>query len=70
MARRELRAVDGDTVLGAVELVDGRATFDRYAEQVFGPLRTRIDHDEELAAGLIRDGWSNGKLYLAPEDEQ
>lgn len=65
--RRELRSVDTETVLGAVVVRDdGSVEFDRSAQNVFAPLRRRAS-DREVAELLMRDGWSNGYLYLADE---
>lgn len=67
MPRRELRTVSGDRVLGAViGNPDGTFTFDRAAQDVFKGMRRRMP-DDKLGPMLLADGWSNGYLYLAPE---
>lgn len=65
--RRELRAVSDDKVLGAVIAnPDGTFTFERAALDVFKGMRRRMS-DDKLGPLLLADGWSNGYLYLAPE---
>lgn len=65
MVRRELRTVQGDRVVGAVEVLDGgRSRFDGQAAEVFARLRARLG-DDQAAHSLLAEGWSNGYLYLA-----
>ncbi len=65
MVRRELRQVVTDAVLGAVEVgEDGAPVFEGAAGAIFGRLRARRG-DVLAATELLRDGWSNGYLYLA-----
>ena len=63
----ELRAVSDDKVLGSVDYADGDLTLTGAAEQVFGYLRESLG-DQAVGEGLAENGWSNGYLYLAPED--
>jgi hypothetical protein len=66
--RRELLGVDSDGgSAGWVELVNGVGTYAGAAATVFATLRGIVG-DDTLAAGLIRDGWSNGYLYLGPPE--
>lgn len=67
MPRRELRAVSTGKALGAVIAnPDGTFTFDQAAQDVFKGMRRRMP-DAKLGPLLLADGWSNGYLYLAPE---
>jgi hypothetical protein len=60
--RRELRSVRTEEVLGAV--TDGPEPFEGAAADVLSGLRRQLG-DAEAAARVLRDGWSNGYLYLA-----
>lgn len=62
--RRELRIVRDDRVVGAVSDDDGEPVFEDAADTVFAHLR-QLRGDAVAAAELLRDGWSNGYLYLA-----
>ena len=67
MPRRELRVVSDEKVLGAVIAnPDGTFVFERVAQEVFKGMRRRMS-DDKLGPLLLADGWSNGYLYLAPE---
>jgi hypothetical protein len=69
MARRELRVVATEQKLGAVAIVDGKAVFEEKAQTTFAGLRRRFDDDVKLARLLLKDGWSNGYLYLSEAEE-
>lgn len=65
-ARRELRIVATEQVVGAVAVADnGTGQFEQSAQRVFAGMRGRAGDDLALAKALIADGWSNGYLYLA-----
>lgn len=67
MARRELRIVKDERVIGAVVVTpDGTAEFEGRAASVLQPMRRRFG-DREAARQLMTDGWANGYIYLAPE---
>jgi hypothetical protein len=64
--RRELRNVRTEARLGSVGLTDeGEAFFTGNAKDVFAAMLKRGKSDEEVVKQLLRDGWSNGYLYLA-----
>lgn len=67
MRSRELRVVESEKPLGSVGLGDdGQPFFDGAAADVLSGDRRRVG-DETLIPRLLADGWSNGYLYLAPE---
>jgi hypothetical protein len=64
---RELLVVASEKTVGAVGLADdGKPFYDGAAESVFAGMRVRRGDDATIAS-LLDDGWSNGYLYLAPE---
>lgn len=69
MASRELRVVATEKRVGAVSLVDGEAVFEQAAQTTFAGLRRFYDDDVKLVELLLKDGWSNGYLYLADEQK-
>ncbi len=62
--RRELRVVDTEKALGSVVYENGTLTWDGPGEFPMPGLRHRLG-DQALGDQLMRDGWSNGYLYLA-----
>jgi hypothetical protein len=69
MASRELRVVATEARVGSVSIVDGHPAFEGGAEQVFAPMRRRMT-DRKLVTILLDEGWSNGVLYLAPDEDR
>ena len=65
--RRELRIVRTDEVVGAVSDDGAEPVFEDAAVTVFARLREQRG-DALAAAELLRDGWSNGYLYLADDE--
>lgn len=63
MAQRELRMVSTDDAIGLVAFDENGPRFERSAVGVFRALRKQLG-DEETARALVKDGWSNGYLYL------
>lgn len=69
MRTRELRVVETEHRIGAVGVDDaGAAFFTDAADDVFDAVRRRSGDDDKAVADLLDDGWSNGYLYLAPEE--
>lgn len=61
--RRELRDVKDETVLGWVD-DDADPPFDENAARTLSGMRLRLG-DPETVRIVLREGWSNGYLYLA-----
>lgn len=61
---RELRTVNGDTVIGTVDIQAGKAAFTGKAEETFTAIR-RLKGELPAARELLRNGWSNGYVYLS-----
>jgi hypothetical protein len=70
--RRELRVVGSDAGSGGSVSVDetGRGTFEGAAPNIFAALIRLTPDRDALAAGLVRDGWSNGYICLGPIEDQ
>lgn len=68
MRSRELRVVATEEPVGRVGFGDdGKPFLDEAAADVLAGLRRRAGDDSQFVEDLLRDGWSNGYLYLAPE---
>ena len=61
---RELRIVNGDKVIGTVDVQAGRAIFTGKAGETFTVLR-RMKGELPAARELLKNGWSNGYVYLS-----
>lgn len=69
MRTRELRIVETEEPLGLVGLDDDNAPFfDERPADVLSGWRRRAGDDTAFVESLLADGWSNGYLYLAPEN--
>lgn len=64
--RRELRSVRDEKVLGAVILDGAHLTLEGGAQNVLSKTVERMGPDAGRI--LMAEGWSNGYLYLAPEE--
>lgn len=72
MRIRELRDVQTDKPFGTVGLDDaGKPVFTGACkDDTFKADRRRAGSDRVLVDQLLKHGWSNGYLYLAPEPEK
>lgn len=66
MPQRDLRVVATEKVIGSVILTDGEVMLVGAARDVFAQLLSTPQLGVSVGA-LMRDGWSNGYLYLATE---
>lgn len=61
---RELRTVNGDKVIGTVDIRAGEADFTGKADETFTAIR-RMKGELAAARELLKNGWSNGYVYLS-----
>lgn len=68
MERRKLLTVATDKTMGEVVVDNGKISFKGDIEDIFSGLRQRLGSDAALARTLMKDGWSNGYLYLGEKE--
>jgi hypothetical protein len=68
---RKLLVVGSDKEVGSVGFDNDKFPFfKKQARPVFAFQRVRAPNDAALMDDLLKDGWSNGYLYLGPVEEE